>query len=75
MINKNKHKFQKALSEEKLKLKYIPKLKFYLDDTFDEADKIEKLLSNEKVLREKLFFAAKGKNIFFITSNSSIIIF
>ena len=52
LINKNKHKFQKALSEEKLKLKYIPKLKFYLDDTFDEADKIEKLLSNEKVLRD-----------------------
>ena len=52
LINKNKHKFQKALSEEKLKLKYIPKLKFYLDDTFDEADKIEKLLSNENVLRD-----------------------
>ena len=29
LINKNKHKFQKALSEEKLKLKYIPKMKRY----------------------------------------------
>ena len=34
---------------EKLNIKYIPKIKFYLDDTFDEAQKIEKLLLNKKL--------------------------
>ena len=52
LINENKHVFQKAISREKLNIKYIPKIKFYLDDTFDEAQKIEKLLSNKKVTRD-----------------------
>ena len=49
LINANKHVFQKAISREKLNIKYIPKIKFYLDDTFDEAQKIEKLLLNKKL--------------------------
>ena len=52
VFNENKFLFQKAISNEKLKVKYTPKIKFYLDDTFDEAEKIKKLLSNEKVLRD-----------------------
>ena len=52
LINSNKHVFQKAISREKLNIKYIPKIKFYLDDTFDESQKIEKLLSNKKVMRD-----------------------
>ena len=52
LINANKHVFQKVISREKLKVKYIPKIKFYLDDTFDEAQKIQKLLSNKKVVRD-----------------------
>ena len=52
LINLNKHIFQKAVSKEKLKIKYIPKIRFFLDDTFDEAQKINKLLSNEKVMRD-----------------------
>ena len=32
--------------------KFTPKLSFFLDDTFDEATKIEKLLQNKKVLRD-----------------------
>jgi len=52
VFNENKFLFQKAISNEKLKVKYTPKIKFYLDDTFDEAQKIQKLLSNEKVLRD-----------------------
>ena len=51
-INANKHVFQKAISREKLNIKYTPKIKFYLDDTFDEAQKIKKLLSNKKVMRD-----------------------
>ena len=52
LINANKHVFQKAISREKLNIKYTPKIKFYLDDTFDEAQKIKKLLSNKKVMRD-----------------------
>ena len=43
LINANKHVFQKAISREKLNIKYIPKIKFYLDYTFDEAQKVQKL--------------------------------
>jgi len=52
LINENRHIFQRAISKEKLKIKYIPKIKFYLDDTFEEAQKIQKLFLNEKVSRD-----------------------
>lgn len=52
LINENKYIFQKMLSREKLHIKYVPKIKFYLDNTFDEAQKIKKLLSNKKVIRD-----------------------
>jgi ribosome-binding factor A len=40
------------LSKAKLKSKFTPKINFFIDDTFDEAEKIEKLLLNKKVLRD-----------------------
>ena len=46
-IIQKKHLFQRYLSKAKLKSKFTPKLNFFLDDTFDEAEKIEKLLSNK----------------------------
>ena len=52
IINKNIYIFQKAILKEKLHAKYIPKLRFYLDDSFEEAQKIKKLLSNKKVIRD-----------------------
>ena len=52
LINNNRNFFQKAISRERLKIKYTPKIKFYLDDTFEEAQKIQKLLSNKKVKRD-----------------------
>ena len=52
LINENRHIFQKAILREKLNTKYIPKVKFYLDNTFDEAQKIKKLLLNEKVMKD-----------------------
>ena len=52
LINKNKYIFQKDISQKKLRIKNIPKINFYLDDTFEEAQKIEKLLSNKKVVRD-----------------------
>ena len=52
LLNANQYIFQKVISREKLKTKYVPKIKFYLDDTFDEAQKIQKLLSNKKVVRD-----------------------
>ena len=51
-LNKNKFIFQKYLSKAKIHSKFTPKLSFYLDDTFDEAEKIEKLLENKNVIRD-----------------------
>ena len=51
-INKQKYVFQKFLSKAKLNSKFTPKINFYLDDSFDEAEKIEKLLLNKDVQRD-----------------------
>tara|TARA_B100000575_G_C22967700_1_gene558756 strand:- start:385 stop:753 length:369 start_codon:yes stop_codon:yes gene_type:complete len=51
-LNEKKFIFQKFLSKAKIQSKFTPKLSFFLDDTFDEAEKIEKLLLNTKVLRD-----------------------
>ena len=51
-LNDNKYIFQKFLSKAKLNSKFTPKIHFFLDDTFDEAEKIEKLLSIESVKRD-----------------------
>jgi len=51
-INSQKFIFQKFLSKVKLNSKFTPKINFYLDDSFDEAEKIEKLLLNKDVQRD-----------------------
>ena len=51
-LNKNKYIFQKYIAFAKLKSKFTPKINFYIDNTFDEAEKIEKLLLNKKVVRD-----------------------
>ena len=51
-LNSNKHIFQKYISSAKLHSKYTPKINFFIDDTFDEAEKISKLLSDKKVSRD-----------------------
>ena len=51
-INSQKYVFQKFLSKARLNSKFTPKIIFYLDDSFDEAEKIEKLLLNKDVLRD-----------------------
>ena len=51
-LNNQKYIFQKFLSRAKLNSKFTPKIKFYLDDSFDEAEKIEKLLLNKNVARD-----------------------
>ena len=51
-INNQKYIFQKFLSKAKLNSKFTPKINFYLDDSFDEAEKIEKLLLNKDVQRD-----------------------
>ena len=51
-IKQKKHIFQRYLSKVKLKSKFTPKINFFIDDTFDEAEKIEKLLLDKKVLRD-----------------------
>ena len=51
-IKQKKNIFQRYLSKAKLKSKFTPKINFFIDDTFDEAEKIEKLLLNKKVQRD-----------------------
>ena len=51
-LNDNKYVFQKFLSKAKINSKFTPKINFFLDDTFDEAEKIEKLLLNKNVARD-----------------------
>ena len=51
-LNDRKYIFQKFLSKAKIHSKFTPKLTFFLDDTFDEAEKIEKLLMNKNVVRD-----------------------
>ena len=51
-LKEKKYVFQKYLSNAKIHSKFTPKLSFYLDDTFDEAEKIEKLLLNKNVIRD-----------------------
>ena len=51
-LNDNKYFFQKSISQAKLKSKFTPKINFYIDDSFDEAEKIENLLLDQKVLRD-----------------------
>ena len=51
-LNVNKHIFQKYISLAKLRSKFTPKINFYIDDSFDEAEKIKNLLLDKKVLQD-----------------------
>ena len=51
-LKEKKNIFQKYLSTARIQSKFTPKLVFFLDDTFDEAQKIEKLLSKKNVIRD-----------------------
>ena len=51
-IKSQKYIFQKFLSKARLNSKFTPRINFYLDDSFDEAEKIEKLLLKKDVLRD-----------------------
>ena len=51
-IKQKKYLFQRYMSKAKLKSKFTPKINFFIDDTFDEAEKIEKLLLDKKVIRD-----------------------
>ena len=52
IIKQKKHIFQRYLSKARLKSKFTPKIHFFIDDTFEEAEKVEKLLLNQKVQRD-----------------------
>ena len=51
-LNNNKYFFQKSIAKAKLRSKFTPKINFYIDNSFDEAEKIENLLLDQKVLRD-----------------------
>lgn len=51
-LNEKKYIFQKFLSTARLNSKFTPKIIFFLDDSFDEAEKIEKLLLKKNVARD-----------------------
>ena len=52
IINENKYILQKKLSQEKLKSKFTPKINFFIDDSFQQAQKIQNLLLDDKVKRD-----------------------
>lgn len=52
ILNSNKYVFQKYIASAKLQSKFTPKIYFYIDNTFDEAEKISKLLLHKKVSRD-----------------------
>ena len=54
LLNSKKYIFQKYIAKAKLQSKFTPKIKFYIDDSFEEAEKISKLLMNKKVSRDLL---------------------
>ena len=51
-LNNHKYIFQQSISQAKLKSKFTPKINFYIDNSFDEAENIENLLLNKRVLRD-----------------------
>ena len=52
VLNSKKYIFQKYIAKAKLQSKFTPKIKFYIDDSFEEAEKSSKLLKNQKVSRD-----------------------
>ncbi len=50
-LRQNTAFFQREVAK-RLGLKFAPKLKFKADESFDEADRIEKLLSDPRVTRD-----------------------
>ena len=51
-LNNHKYIFQHSISQAKLKSKFTPKINFYIDNSFDEAENIENLLLDKRVLRD-----------------------
>ena len=51
-LNNHKYIFQQSISQAKLKSKFTPKINFYIDNSFDEAENIENLLLDKRVLRD-----------------------
>ena len=52
ILNDNKKYFQKIITKSKLKSKFTPKINFFIDDSYDEAERIENLLLDKNVLRD-----------------------
>ena len=51
-LNEKKYIFQRSISKAKIKSKFTPKIEFYLDNSFEEAEKVKNLLSDAKVMRD-----------------------
>ena len=47
-LERNKHGIRKIVAKN-LKLKYVPELRFIIDDTFEQSDKTKQLLNQDKV--------------------------
>ena len=50
-LNKKKFVFKKEIAK-KLNLRFVPDLSFSFDNTFEYANKIEKILNEPKVLKD-----------------------
>ena len=50
-LNRNK-KFIRGRVAPQINMKYAPEIRFFVDDTFDEASRIDALLRSDRVLRD-----------------------
>jgi ribosome-binding factor A len=50
-LEKNKRWLRGALAK-RIEMKFVPELRFRIDETFDEADRIERLLRSPEVARD-----------------------
>jgi ribosome-binding factor A len=49
----NRHrKFVRGVVAPQINMKYAPEVRFYVDDTFDEASRIDAILRSDKVQRD-----------------------
>ena len=51
LLAKNKSEIRRAISKE-LTLKYVPDIRFRLDETYDRMDETKRLFSLDKVKRD-----------------------
>ncbi len=51
-LKRNNHELRRAVAKNVLTLKYVPELRYQIDETFDRLDETRRLFSDETVQRD-----------------------